>query len=212
MDKSHSWRVIVAGGAALGGLLFGAHLLQAQAGPNAGGGAGRVAVIDVVKVFNDYVLQRDLSNELKDAQTRLEAEAKTRQQRIDGLNATVTALDPSDPTYKERVQEMLRMQIDNKVWYDTMQATVTRELSVWSNNIYADIASIVGETARERGFDVVLYKEEFEAGADPEAIKERIRRRKVVWSSGNVDLSNDVLAKLNQRYSAQPKTKKLQIP
>lgn len=183
---------------------------RAQAG-GPGTGGTKVVVIDVVRVFNDYQLQKDLSSELQQVQGQLQSEAKLRQERVDSVQAAVQAIDPQDPTYRDRVTELLRMQAENKVWFDTTQAAVTRELALWSNNIYQDVVIIVGELARERGYDLVLYRDEYEPGADPEQVKERIRRRKVVWHSPTVDISDAVLQRLNSKYAGQPKIQKLQI-
>lgn len=173
----------------------------------------KVVVVDVVKIFNDYLLQQDLSQELQQAQATLQGVAKTKQTDVEALQKQVELLDPSDPTYSGRMQELLRMQAEGKVWFESTQAIVTNELTIWSNNIYDAIVKEVGALARERGYDIVLYRDEHEpGGADPEQVKERIRRRKVVWNSENVDITATVLQRLNSKYASQPKTPKLKIP
>ncbi|MGE3181574.1 MAG: OmpH family outer membrane protein [Phycisphaerae bacterium] len=172
----------------------------------------KVACIDVVKIFNDYQLQRDLSTMLQQKQSELQAEAQSRQSKTDSLQATIEALDPKDPIYRDRLQELLRMQIDNKVWFETAQAAITRELAVWSNDIYQDIVNTVGQIATERGIEMVFYRDEYEPAPDPELVKERIRRRKLVWSSPNSDLSGAVLQRMNAAYSAKGQKPQLRIP
>lgn len=172
----------------------------------------RVACIDVVKIFNDYQLQRDLSTMLQQKQSELQTEAQSRQAKTDSLEATIQALDPQDPVYRDRLQELLRMQIDNKVWFETAQAAITRELAIWSNDIYQDIVNTVGQVATERGIEMVFYRDEYEPAPDPELVKERIRRRKLVWSSPNSDISGVVLQRLNAAYSAKGQKPMLRIP
>lgn len=173
----------------------------------------RVVVVDVVKIFNEYMLQQDLTQELKQAQAALQTQASSKQADVEALQKQVEMLDTSDPTYAGRMQELLRMQAEAKVWFETTQMLVTHELGLWSNNIYNDIVKEIGALSKERGYDLVLYREEFDAGgSDPEQVKERIRRRKVVWNSDNVDITATVLQRLNSRYASQPKTPKLRIP
>ena len=48
-------------------------------------------------------------------------------------------------------------------------------------------------------------------GLDPEALREQIRFRKLVYSSEAVDITQEILDKLNAQYRAQPKTQMLQL-
>jgi Skp family chaperone for outer membrane proteins len=200
---------LLAAAAVLSAAMFWAGAAGAQGNRPSG---SKVVVLDVVRVFNEYMLQKDLSTELQQAQTQLQGTAKDKQARTEAMAAQVDKIDPSDPTYPDRARELLRMQADNKVWFEMTQAAITNELAIWSNRIYQDIVNEAGALSREQGYDVVLYRDEFEAGFDPEQTKERIRRRKTIWYSPSVDITDAVLQRLNARYANQPKTPKLQIP
>ena len=69
------------------------------------------------------------------------------------------------------------------------------------------------ETAKAQGFDIVLYHDQFQPRSnDPEAIREAISARKVLYVSPAADLSQAVLQTLNTRYRAQPRQPMLSLP
>lgn len=183
---------------------------SSAAGMQAGG--GRVAVIDVVKAFNEYQRQKDLEAELQELKQKLQAEQEQRRGRIEAMQATLDAMDQDDPTYAEKMRELLAEQIELKNWVDLAQADMQREIGVWTARVYQEIIGAAEKVAAARGYDVVLSREPFKpAGIDPEAIRQQIRLRHVVYAVDRVDITDAVLEELNEAYRSQPKTKMLKV-
>ncbi len=183
---------------------------SSAAGMQAGG--GRVAVIDVVKAFNEYQRQKDLEAELQELKQKLQAEQEQRRGRIEAMQATLDAMDQDDPTYAEKMRELLAEQIELKNWMDLAQADMQREIGVWTARVYQEIIDASRKVAAARGYDVVLAHEPFRpAGIDPEAVRQQIRLRTVVYATDGVDITDAVLEELNKTYRAQPKTKMLKV-
>jgi Skp family chaperone for outer membrane proteins len=201
----------VAVGLVVGGVLFtSGGGLQAQSGAKS---TGRVASVDVVRVFNESQRQKDLFEELRALQEKLEAEHQTRKQRIDALQATLDVMDPADPSYPKKTQELLEEQINFKNWRDIKQAGMSREVGVWTARIYKEIVATTEQIAQAQGVDLVLYREEFAPPTfDPDQIRENIRARKVVYASPAVDMTQPVVDKLNSDYRAQPRSPMLFVP
>ncbi len=206
-----SWlTAFLAGAAAASVLLFSGTTLTAQnTGPR---GASRVAVVDVVKVFGECQRQKDLAEELKQLQDKLEAENQKRRQAIDALQATVDAMDPNDPSRANKTRELLARQIDYKNWFDLKQADITREVALWTAKIYNDIVAATSATAEKDGIDVVMYREEIQLRGDPNEVQAQIRARKVVYSSAGTDITAQVLAKVDSDYRSAPKQPMLPAP
>ncbi len=175
--------------------------------------SGKVACIDVVKIFNEYQRQKDLSDEMKNLQSKLEEENKSRRQKIDEFEAALGKIDPNDPTYVARMRELLQMQIEYKNWVDLKQADMTREIALWSCRIYKEIIKLTEEVAKSQSYDLVFYRDEFECAANnPDQIREQIRGRKLLYANASVDISQTVLDALNSAYRAQPKANMLFVP
>ena len=175
-------------------------------------GGSRVAVIDVVKAFNEYQRQKDLEAELQELKQKLQAEQEQRSGRIEAMQATLDAMDQDDPTYAEKMRELLAEQIELKNWMDLAQADMQREIGVWTARVYQEIIDAAQKVAAARGYDIVLSREPFKpASIDPDAIRQQIRLRHVVYNVDRVDITDAVLEELNQTYRAQPRTKMLKV-
>lgn len=198
--------VLAGGGGAAS--IAGAMLTADQSTPG-----NRVAVIDVIRIFNECQRQKDLDEELKGLQQKLDAESRTRKLKIDETQAELNRLDPSDPAYTKKMQDLMQMQIEYKNWFDMKQAMLTREVSVWSWRIYREISDICETVAKQNAIDLVLYKGEFPpVSADPDETRNRIRGRMIVYNSSEIDITQAVLEQLDAQYRAQPAKPMLQVP
>ncbi len=199
----------------LAGVVIGAVTFTAVTGLYAQGRGSSdccVACIDVVRIFNEYDRQKDLTEEMRDKNQEMQDEEQRRRGRIDTLQATLDAMSDDDPAKAQRQRELLRMHIDYKNWGELMQAEMAREVGVWTARNYNEIVTATEEIARDQGLDLVLYKEQANLmGFDPDAIRDQIRSRKLVYSSDTVDITQIVLDKLNDDYRAQPKMQMLQL-
>ncbi len=203
-------RAIALGAALVVASLAGSRWLNAQPSRSA---TGRAATVDVVRVFNEYEKQKDLAEEFKAEQDKLDAENQQRRAKIDALQATVDRMQPSDPLYADRARELFQMQVEYKNWYELKRAAIGREMAMWTARMYREILTAIGTTAERDGFDMVFYRDEFEpAGLDPQVIREQIQDRKVLYASPGVDITSDLLARMNASYRSQPKAKMVVIP
>jgi len=203
------WTVVLT--AAIGGLgLFG--LPRALNAENQSARPARVGSVDVGKVFQEYQRKKDLDEELKEAQQRMEKEMESRRNQIDSFQAMLDALSQDDPTYAEKTRQLLQMQIEYKNWLDMSQADVSREVALWTARVYKDILDMIAEIAQQEGYDVVLYHDTFTPrGSDPQVIREQIASRKVVYVSPAADLTQLILDALNARYRSEPRRKMLNL-
>jgi Skp family chaperone for outer membrane proteins len=173
---------------------------------------GRIAVVNVVQILNDYQRQKDLIDEIGKYQEKLQTEEKQRRDKLDKLKADLDKMDPDEPTLVARMREMLAQQVDYKNWGELAQLNMAREFGVWTVRIYKDMTKITEELAKRDGYDLVLYKGDFQAPSmDPDAIKEQVRSTHVLYASPAIDISQMVLDKLNADYRAQPKMPMLQM-
>lgn len=184
--------------------------LRAQSAPPP---TGRVACLDVLAVFSEYQKMKDVQEELKQLNDRLNAEGETRGQAVETLGATIDAMDRNDPTYLKKTAELLEMQIGLRIWAETKKAHTAREIGLATDRIYRDILRVTEEIGREAGYDLVLQRERYQPmSMTPEEIEAQMQNRKVLFASEAVDITDLVLRKLNTDYRAQPPTPQLYVP
>lgn len=206
-----TWWMGLLAGVAVGAVIFTAGTgLYAQSPGRVS--AGDVACLHVGKVFAEYDRQKDLTEEMRTVEQDMQAEGERREGQIDGLQATVNAMNPDDPALVKKMRELFQLQLDAKNWFELMQAEIAREVGLWSRRVYAEIIAVTEEIAQREGYDVVLYLSSPELVTyNPDAVKEQIRMRKVVYANPRIDITQAVLERLNANYRAQPKTQMLQI-
>jgi Skp family chaperone for outer membrane proteins len=199
----------------LAGVVIGAVTFTAVSGLYAQGRGSSdccVACLDVVRIFNEYERQKDLTEEMRTINQEMQDEEQRRRGQIDSLQATLDAMSPDDSTRVKRYREMFQLQLDYKNWGELMQADMAREVALWTRRIYDEILVTTEGLARQQGLSVVLYKEQPDLiGFDPDAIRDQIRSRKLIYSNQVVDITQTVLDKLNADYRAQPKMQMLQL-
>lgn len=195
--------------AGLGLTLTGA--LHAQGAPAL---TGRVAAVDVGKLFNEYQRMKDITDELKQLEGKLQAENDQRRQAADALQATVDQMDRADPTYTKKLAEVLEAKISHKAWFDTKQAHITREIAFATDRIYRDILKATSQLAQAASYDLVVYADEYppNVSANPDEIQATMRNRKVLYANPNADVTQQVLDKLNADYRALPHQPQLLVP
>lgn len=207
--QSRVWIGVCIGAALIAGLTVG--LRSSQASGMAP--ATHVGSVDVGKVFTEYQRKKDLDEEMKQAEQKVNLEMQTRRNKIDSFQAVVDAMSPDDPMYVSKTRELLQMQIEFKNWFDLKQADMTREVGLWTTRIYQDITEAVADVAKREGYDIVLFHDEFRPrGLDPDQLQDQISRRRVLYVSPGADLTRIVSDTLDAKYRAQPKGQMLQLP
>jgi outer membrane protein len=206
-----SWFSGILAGAVVAAVVF--SFAPALRASNAQQAPERAAAVNVGTLINEYQRSKDLDEELAQLDADLKAEEEQRRAKIDQLQAEIDRLDPEDPTRVDRTRELLEMQIQYKVWGETKQAHRVREFSLWTTQIYREIIDAVKKVAEREGYDLVLYKDEFQPGSmEPQAIMEQIRGRKVLYAHPSIEITQTVLDQLNEDYRAEPHKKMLFVP
>jgi len=93
--------------------------------------------------------------------------------------------------------------MEHKIWMEMKNADLLREHRRYTKQLYEEILAVVAQVAKQRGIDVVLYVErEVVQTEDTRELLTMIERRKVLYASDQVDLTQTVLARLNEAYRA----------
>jgi Skp family chaperone for outer membrane proteins len=182
------------------GLAFLTHLrAQAPAAPVAP--EGRVAVCDMQRVFSEYNRAKDLLSKLNDKRQALAAEDEQRGKAIDALQVELAGLKPGSAEYEARRDQAERQQIDRAVAMQVGESALRREHRRLTIDMYTEITQAVGAVAQERGFNLVLYRDGPLVDTDETLeLLAQIRSRKLLYCDESLDVSTEVLARLNATY------------
>lgn len=182
------------------GLVFLGHLRAQTAGPTTGPEV-RVAVCDMQEVFNEYARAKDLAAQLRDKRQALAAEDDQRGQAIDALQVELGGLKPGSAEYEARRAEADRLRIDRATAMQFAELSLRREHCQLTIEMYGEISKVLADVAREKGFNLVLYRDGNLVETDqPLELMAQIANRKLLYSDDSLDITADVLARLNESY------------
>lgn len=161
----------------------------------------KIAVLNVARVFEEYEMTRELES-LFDQQRREAAEeADQRRANIDQMRRALTAFDPASDDFARRDADITRAEIEFQVWSNLAERRLKNNHKNWMLQIYRNTQGMVGEIAKERTIDLVLtYDRLTEDAPDSATLRQQILLQKVIFHSGNTDITDEVISRLNKRY------------
>ena len=97
----------------------------------------------------------------------------------------------------------MQLQIDYGSAIKIHQRRIVRDQVFWTRRTYTQIVQAVEEVAKARGLLLVLYRDDMDLQTDDlQDLGSRLRDRKVVFSAAGLDITQDVLDKVNRDYRA----------
>jgi len=199
MMKVSRWTMLAAA------LLAGAVVLTrspAQTRPTAVA-ATRVAVCDVVGIFNNYQRAKDLTAKLNERRRSIQAENEQRGKEIEAIKMELEGLKKGSREYEKRFKEMQRRTFDRAAWLKYEESLAIREHHRLTREMYTQIQETVATVARRQGFHIVLFRDpEKLTSQNTSELLRQINMRKVLYSDDRVDITEETLRTLNETYKA----------
>ncbi len=177
---------------------------RSSAQPAAAVTPARVAVCDVVEVFNNYQRAKDLTTQLNERRQAIKAESEKRQKAIDTLRLELENYKKGSKQYDQTLNEMQRLSIEGKAYLEYQDAMALREHRNLTKDMYDEIKAMIARMAAQRGVDLVLQKDagDLETENTQELLR-RIYNHKVLYTADRLDITESVLVALNQAYQAK---------
>ena len=175
----------------------------AQGGATRAPAASRIAVCDIVQLFNNYQRRQDLEKKLEVRLRGLQAEDQRRGKAIDALKLELKGLKEGSQEHEKRHRELRRQTIDRQVWRQTEREAAMREHHRLVKEMYAEITKLIAAVAKQRDYHLVIFHEPQEIDSKTSAeLLSRIAGRKVLYADRRFDITPLVLRQLNDAYRA----------
>lgn len=182
---------------------IGLYVTQSTAQPNQGGANCNCnGVVSFLKIFNEANQIQDLNAEIRQKEQDFQSEAKNRQKVIEEKQAELTAFKLGTPDHEKRRKELVRLNIEANTWFQVTEAEIETMKYEWTRLIYEKSLDVINAVARERGFDVVLQDKPMPEVIDQnvQGIRRVIQERQVVYHRNEIDITDEVIKRLNQQY------------
>ncbi len=164
-----------------------------------------VAVVDVQKAFDALKEKVQVEAELQTQADVVKSEDNKRAGKLKELQQDLSILAAGTPAFDKKQEELERAALDRQVWLQFQQGKLNRERAIRIENIYAKMVGAIGRVASAGGYKLVLFKEptvNLGQITKPEQISAVIGARKVLWSADELDLTDEVIQRMNNEFQA----------
>lgn len=177
--------------------------LMSAVGPQPARGSTTAAVVNVGAVSEKYAKTADLEAQFDAVRRKLNQERDSMKEKIEKANRLLQEeLKPGTDEFRARRKQIALMEAELQWFVESEGQKVEKGLADSLRGIFGDIQSAVREVAQEKGVDIVLASDQLPADTpdSPTQVRQHILLQKVLYWTPGLDLTQDVIARLNARY------------
>ena len=128
MNQRTSWIVVVLAAGAVWAITAGINHAQT---PGAAPGPSRVAVVNLVRVFNEFEQTKVLNQKMQEHLDKLTAEAAKKAEAINVERDTLDAVAPNTAKWFTQSEKIQKMTIEARVWEEVAKGRIAQNHRRW---------------------------------------------------------------------------------
>ncbi len=170
-----------------------------------------LAAVQIESLFNGLVQRAEAKAEIEALNDEITAEKNARQDKITKMEEEFRgAADPE--RQEELVDAMTLEKLKLQFLYQEAAAELEVEKALRLQHLYLKISEAIGELASAQGYDLVILDD---SAQEPEfdrasripgqvQILQQIASRKVLYRNPAIDITNDLITRMNNEFRATP--------
>ena len=162
-----------------------------------------VAVCDVQHVFENLREKVEIEADLQAMAEQFQQEGEQRATKLRDLQHDLELLAKDSDAHSKKVEQIGDAVIELQVYKGIITQRINRERALKTEYLYRKMLKAIGDVAKENAYDLVLFKErkvDF-SKVKREALNAAISLRKVLWSSDELDITEQVTTNLNNAFT-----------
>jgi Skp family chaperone for outer membrane proteins len=184
--------------------LLPARLVAAQDSP-------RIATVNPAKVFNDMKETKDLKQKMESDRTAIQNEAKRRADDLEEAKKKLTIFNEGSEEYNKASKEVIEKAVGLQTWQELIKADLARQQKAQMKNLFEKIEQATKDVAETKKIDLVIVEQKIELPSDPntmgqitvDQLRGLINQRSLMYNNGKFDITNDVLANVDAKYTGK---------
>ena len=158
----------------------------------------KVGIVSVKKVFQDCRRNARYKEEATAEQNKIVAELEKLSKEIDAEKAGIKTLKVGSNDHLTQVKALLEKQAKYQAEEEFYKQQLSLKDQRWTEQLYQDILRITHEVAKQKGLDMVFEEDDIEfPTTTANELMLAIRTHKILYSAGCIDITSEVLAKLD---------------
>jgi Skp family chaperone for outer membrane proteins len=197
MKRGH--KILVMGlcaAAALGAVCF-----QDRPAAGAGERSLRVGVVSLRQLFQESRKNLEYKVQAEAEQQKVLAELNQLSDEVDAAKAALKTRKTDSDDYWRLKQELLGKQSTLEAKKEFYQQHLTHKDQRWTEQLYREILTCTAQVAKQKGFDLVMARDDGELSADAGTteLMLTIRTHKLLYAAEELDITRDVMAVLDAK-------------
>jgi Skp family chaperone for outer membrane proteins len=171
-------------------------------------GGTKIAVANPSKILALMDETKDLKKAEEGEIQRLDAEKQTKGKELQDMKSKRDNFTrKGTPDYDKQTGELIQKSADLRVWADVQQARLTEKNKQQMKTLFDKIQSAIAEVSQQKNIDLVLTDFGGDIPQDlediaPDRLRQIISQKSVLYAAKGVDITDDVIARLNANYKA----------
>jgi Skp family chaperone for outer membrane proteins len=194
-------------GVVIGAIALTAAFEYSRAQPMAAPAAStsKIGVVSLSGVFNKCQSQAQYRKQVDESAAKSRADLDVLTKQVETEKAQINTLKPGSSDYLKQVQSYLEKQAQLEARTEYLKQQRSVEDRQWFEKLYAEILKIVPALAQEKKLDLVLERTEpsLSSAQSGDQLMTMVQTHKVLYSSGCVDLTDEVVARLDASVKPQ---------
>jgi Skp family chaperone for outer membrane proteins len=158
-------------------------------------GPAKIALVSVRMVFQNCKKNADYKAKMTAEQDKVIAELEKLNKEIDALQADLKTRKSGSDEYLKIMRDVA----EKKAYLEGQKQYYQEQFKVkdqaWTEKMYQEVIDVVGKIAKQKGYDLVIERDEIELpAASATELMLMIRTHKVLYYNEDLDITNEVLA------------------
>jgi Skp family chaperone for outer membrane proteins len=166
-----------------------------------------VAVIDVMKLYEELAEKLALEADQQQQRTRLEEERQTRLAEIKTLEKDLSELAiPNTTAFERKQDELLTKTAEYQAWFSVQQQRLQRDVSVRIQGIEKKMNEAIAQTAKDNNIDLVMNRQTNIPIVPPsqQQQQQNFSLRMVLFAVDELDITHEVAQLMNNDFNNRP--------
>ncbi len=186
------------------GALLLAAMEYGRAASRATPGSSKIGVVSVRDVFNGSKKHAQYQGLLAQRVSKARAQIDELNKQVDTAEAELKQTKQGTAEYVKQYQAVLEVRSKLQNEQELLKAQRMAEDKKWFEDLYQEALKAIDALAKEKGLDLVLERSEPKFPLASEEVWSTVGTHKVLYSGGCVNLTNDVIDRIDASATLKP--------
>jgi Skp family chaperone for outer membrane proteins len=159
----------------------------------------KAAIVDVTKVLQNSKKHKQWQEKMSKDEEQMKAEFQKAKRDLETLQDNMNLLKAGSKDYIDTMKELLDKKSLLEAKDKFYQEKVNMEMQQWTESLYTQMLDITSKIAQKKSIDIVLAQEQLDLPSP--SLRDfmlSIRTKKVLYCNTQLDITDEVLAALDE--------------